>query len=61
MASLLTFSATWATMNKGMSQRRRLFGFRFLESLGLYLKAGTEWATDTICNELLVVVWELLW
>lgn len=50
-ASLLTLSATWATIKRGMSHRRRLFGFRFLESLGLYLKAGTDWATETICNK----------
>ncbi len=45
-----TLSATWAMMSRGISQRRRLFGFLFLDIEGSYWKAGADCATDTICT-----------
>ena len=37
-------------MKRGMSQRRLLFGFLFLDEEGSYLKAGADCAMETICK-----------
>lgn len=56
-----TLSATCAMMKRGMSQRRLLFGFLFLDELGSYLKAGADCATDTICKPTAECLLHVLW